>query len=289
MNLLLTSILFFFILLLGLIPFFLLYPLSRFISWILYRVVGYRKKVVVTNLSSAFPEMDKKELEKLVKNSYRNLSDILLEGIKGFTMTRKQIMQRHKVLNADLLDPFISAGKSFIAVPTHYGNWEWGALSAALYLKDYKVVAFYKPLNNPYADRFMSRNRSRTGTELASIYKTSSTFETFRHVPTLYIMAADQSPSNMKTAIWVDFLGIKTAFLHGPEKHAVTNDLPVFFVDIQRVKRGYYTLKFSLISDHPSDTEPGEITRRYAKKLEEVIRKKPENWLWTHKRWKLNN
>jgi KDO2-lipid IV(A) lauroyltransferase len=101
-------------------------------------------------------------------------------------------------------------------------------------------------------------------------------------------MAADQSPSKPNHAIWVDFLGQRTAFLHGIEKHARQRDLPVVFVDIQREKRGYYTLELSFITEDPTQTKPGEITSLYARKLEEVILKNPGNWLWSHKRWKLN-
>ncbi|MBM3436632.1 MAG: lysophospholipid acyltransferase family protein, partial [Bacteroidetes bacterium] len=227
-------------------------------------------------------------LNRLVRLSYKNLADILVEGIKGFTMTRKQILMRHKVLNPEIIGPYKAAGKSIITLPSHYGNWEWGSLSPGLFIRDYKIIAFYKPLTNPYADRFMSRNRSRTGTELASIYYTTRTFEMQKNEMTAYIMAADQSPSNSRNAVWIEFLGRKTAFLHGPEKHAARYNMPVFFVDIQRVKRGYYTLELSLIAENPSALEPGELTRRYAKKLEEAILKKPENWLWSHKRWKLN-
>jgi KDO2-lipid IV(A) lauroyltransferase len=287
MNLILASILIFFIMILGLIPFPLLYFYSDLLYWVLYRVFGYRKKVVLANLTGAFPEMERKYLKRIIKKTYKNFTDILLEGIKGFTMSHDQVFRRHRVLNPEILDPFRASGKSIITVPSHYGNWEWGALSAGLYLEDYSIVAFYKPLTNPYADRFMRKNRSRTGTFLASIYKTSSTFKDYSNKRTLFIMAADQSPSNARNAVWVDFLGRKTAFLHGPEKHALHDNLPVFFVDIQREKRGFYTLELSLIAENPAELMPGELTRRYAGKLEEVIRKKPEDWLWTHRRWKL--
>jgi KDO2-lipid IV(A) lauroyltransferase len=287
MNLFLASVLIFFIMLLGLIPFFLIYPFSDLMFWILYGIVGYRKKVVRDNLSQCFPNLQKKDLNRLVRLSYKNLTDVVVEGIKGFTMTRKQIQQRHKVLNPEIIDPYKAAGKSIITLPSHYGNWEWGSLSPGLFIRDFRIIAFYKPLTNPYADRFMRQNRSRTGTVLASIYKTTGTFESLRNEMTAYIMAADQSPSNSKNAIWVDFLGRKTAFLHGPEKHATRYNIPVFFVDIQRVKRGYFTLELSLIAENPSELERGEITRRYARKLEEAIIKKPENWLWSHRRWKL--
>lgn len=288
MNLILASVLIFFIFLIGIIPFFLLYLFSDLMYVFLYRIFGYRKKVIYDNLSTSFPELEEQELKRLVSLSYKNLTDIIIEGIKGFTMTRGQIYRRHKILNPEIFEPFYNAGKSIIALPTHYGNWEWGALSPGLFIENYNIVGFYKPFSNPYVDRFMRKNRSRTGTTLTSIYETSKTFEKLKDRPTIYLMAADQSPSNKKRAYWVDFLGRDTAFLHGPEKHARNYDIPLLYVDIQRVKRGYYELTLSVLADKPSEQEEGEITRRYAKMLESQISKKPENWLWSHKRWKLN-
>lgn len=273
---------------LGLIPFFILYPLSDLVSFVLYSIVGYRKNVVRDNLERSFPHLNKKSLRRLEKLSYKNLSDVLLEGIKGFTMTRGQIRRRHFVVNPEILDTYKAAGRTIITLPSHYGNWEWGSLSPGLFIKDFKIVAFYKPLTNPYADRFVRKNRSRTGTMLASIYKTNATFDSLKNELSAYIMASDQSPSNSKNAVWVNFLGRETAFLHGPEKYATRYNFPVFFVDIQRVKRGYYQLELVLLTDNPAELEPGEITRRYAGKLEEAILRKPENWLWSHRRWKLS-
>lgn len=273
---------------LGLIPFFILYPLSDLVSFVLYSVVGYRKNVVRDNLERSFPHLNKKSLRRLEKLSYKNLSDVLLEGIKGFTMTRGQIRRRHFVVNPEILDTYKAAGRTIITLPSHYGNWEWGSLSPGLFINDFKIVAFYKPLTNPYADRFVRKNRSRTGTMLASIYKTNATFDSLKNELSAYIMASDQSPSNSKNAVWVNFLGRETAFLHGPEKYATRYNFPVFFVDIQRVKRGYYQLELVLLTDNPAELEPGEITRRYAGKLEEAILRKPENWLWSHRRWKLS-
>jgi KDO2-lipid IV(A) lauroyltransferase len=287
MNFILASLLIFFIFLIGIIPFFLLYPFADLMYFFLFHVFRYRKKVIFDNLSASFPTMEQQKLNQLFSLSYKNLTDILVEGIKGFTMTRGQISRRHKILNPEIVEPFYKAGKSIIALPTHYGNWEWGALSPGLFIKNFNIIGFYKPFSNPFVDRFMRKNRSRTGTTLASIYETSKTFEQLKDKPTVYIMAADQSPSNAKKAYWVNFLGRNTAFLRGPEKYARSYDIPLVYVDIQRVKRGYYELTLSVLADKPSELAEGEITRRYAKMLESQISRKPENWLWSHKRWKL--
>jgi Kdo2-lipid IVA lauroyltransferase/acyltransferase len=150
-----------------------------------------------------------------------------------------------------------------------------------------EINVFYKPLSNTYVDRYIRNTRSKSGSKLVSIYKTAKIFENNIGKVIGYVMAADQSPSNPKRAYWINFLGRETAFLHGPEYYAIKYNIPILFIDIQRVKRGYYELTSVLISDDPTNTKEGEITKKYAKMLEKAILNKPENWLWSHRRWKL--
>ncbi len=287
MNLILTSLAYFFILLIGIIPFRILYLFSDFGRFLLKDIFGYRKKVIVGNLRRCFPEKDEQAIKELTNAAYKNLMDIMVEGFKAFTMSNNEIVKRHKILNPEVLDVYKGLDTNIIAAPCHYGNWEWGALSPALQL-DYQIVAFYTPLSNPYMNKRISKNRSRAGTLLASTHDTAKTFNLRENSRSVFIMAADQSPSKPEKAIWLNFLGQHTAFLSGIEKHAISRNLPVFFVDIQRIKRGYYELELSLITAQAQQTKPGEITAMYAKKLEEAILKNPGNWLWSHRRWKLN-
>jgi Kdo2-lipid IVA lauroyltransferase/acyltransferase len=286
MGIVVTALFYLFAIIIGLLPFRLLYLLSDFVSFILRRVFKYRKEVVLKNLRNSFPELSKEEIRKIVKQTYLNLSDVFVEGIRAFTMSRKQIRARHLILNAEILDPYLDAGKGVIVVTGHYGNWEWGTLSPALQTK-VQNIAFYKPLKNKWMDKMVNRNRSRYGTILAPIRQTTSTFEAFRGKPVIYLMAADQSPSNREAAYWVNFLGRDTAFLHGPEKHSRINNYPVAFVAIRRVKRGFYELDLELLVEDPLKLPDGEITRLFVEKLEELIREDPANWLWSHRRWKL--
>ncbi len=287
MDFLLTIILAFFVFLIGLIPFRVLYIISGFLRFVLHRVVGYRRKVVEDNIRNSFPDLSEAEQKKLVNLSYKNLADIFVEGIKGFTISDKQVVARHKFINPEFLTPYTEAGKSVILLPAHYGNWEWGGLSIPLQLDNKHVIVLYKPLSNKFADRLVKKNRSRTGIFMGSIYKTAKLFQTYVVQTAAFFLLADQSPTNASRSYWINFMGRETAFLHGPERYARLYRLPVIFVDIQRVKRGYYEVAFSLITDNPASLPEGEITARYARKLEDIIRKKPENWLWSHRRWKL--
>jgi KDO2-lipid IV(A) lauroyltransferase len=241
--------------------------------------------VIVSNLRRAFPEKSEKEIARLTYKNYQNLTDILLESLKGFSLRNKTLIKRYQITNPQIIEQYYQANQSVIGVTGHYGNWEWGALAGSLQI-NHCAIAFYKPIKNKYIDQYIKKSRANNGTYLKSIFYTSQTFKNFEDKICIYLMVADQSPSNTAKSYWVDFLGQETACLHGPEKHARNNNYPVIYLDIQRKKRGYYEVTFSNLTDNPRELKDGEITQMFMKKLEEIIRKKPENWLWSHKRWK---
>lgn len=285
MNLISSILTRFFILLFAIVPFWKLYIFADILYFVLYKVLKYRLSVVRDNLKKSFPNKSNKELKNIERLSYQNLSQITVESLKAFTMSKKQIFKRHKVINEDDIKHLYDDCGGIIALPNHYGNWEWGALSCMQL--HFPGIALYKPLSNKYLNSYVKRNRSRFGTELVSIYDTARCFVENKNKKKNYVMASDQSPSNLKKSYWVNFLGRETAFLHGPELYAKKYNYPAVFVDIQRIKKGYYELELTILSDKPRETKEGEITKLLANKLEEVILKKPENWLWSHKRWKL--
>lgn len=270
-------------------PFFIMYLFSDFMRLIMRYIVGYRVKVMKSNLKRVFPDKSKHEINGILNQSYKNLIDNIIEGIKTFSMSKKQIVRRHRLLNPELLDKYFKENRSVIGVTAHYNNWEWGSLSASLQTP-YNVAALYKPLSNKFIDKILRSSRSRCGTELISIYHTSKTFEECKEKPYIYLMAADQSPSSreLPKAYWKKFFGVNTAFLHGLEKHAKNYNYVVVYIDIQRVKRGFYELELSVLDDNPRSLQDGDLTEMYVRKLESVIKNKPANWLWSHKRWKHN-
>lgn len=275
----------FFIGLFAIMPFWMIYGFSNFAYFIVYKVFGYRKKVVFSNLEKAFPNKSKEEIKVIADKFYKNLTDIIIEGIKGFSIGRKTVAKRHKILNPEVLEEYFNKNQSVIGVTGHIGNWEWGSLSAGFQIK-HKAIAFYKPLSNKYINKFLKNTRTKCGTHLASIYETQISFETFANECCAYLLVADQNPGNRDKAIWVDFLGIDSAFLHGPEKYAKFYNHPIVFIDIKRVKRGYYELRLSTLIENPSLCKEGEITQKYAQRLQQAIEETPHSWLWSHKRWK---
>jgi len=287
MALLSASFFFLSIIFIGLLPFAIIYYYSNLVRFFLSHIFKYRKGVIINNLKGSFPNSSSKEIKRLVALNYKNLADVLVEGVKAFTMSRKQILNRHRITNPEVLDSLYQKGQSIIGVTGHFANWEWGSLSASLQTK-YNVVAFYKPINNKYIDSFVRWSRARFGTTLASIKDTALTFEKYKDTPTIYLMASDQgSPKGLlNKAYWINFLNRETAFLYGMEKYSRLYNIPVLYVDIQRAKRGCYTIELSILTQNPLEFDEGKLTEMYANKLESIIIKKPEDWLWSHRRWK---
>jgi len=245
----------------------------------------YRRKIVAQNLKNSFPEKSQEELNSIEKKFYTNLCDITVEGIKGFSMSKKQLVRRYKVLNPEVEQSYFEKGQNTIGAGSHFCNWEWGVLCFSLQFTN-SPVGIYKPLTNKFIDSYIRRTRAAWGMKLAPIRQTARTFIANQEKPTIFLMVSDQNPSNIEKAQWVNFLNQDTACLHGLEVYSKKYKLPILYGDVQRVKRGFYTVEMSVLEEEPHLLGEGEVTQKYMNYLEKVIRKTPENWLWSHKRWK---
>lgn len=268
----------------GIIPFRMLYVISDGLAFLLHRVFRYRRKVVASNLQGAFPHLSVGERKGIEKRFYTHLADVTLETIKGMSMSRDDFYRRHHCINPGMLDAYYHQGKSAVGVPAHYGNWEWGVTNGIQI--EYSLIVFYKPMNNKYVDAYMRRLREKFDARLTPIADTYRAFSNYHDKQVLYVMAADQSPSSLKRAHWLQFLNRDTACLHGPARYARQFNLPVVYVHIERIKRGFYELTLKLLSENPASLPEEEITRLYMAELEQHILRRPENWLWSHRRWK---
>lgn len=282
-----TYILFlFFIYTFSFTPFWILYGFSDAVIFpFFYYIYRYRRNVILDNLRKAFPEKPEQEINSIMRTYYHHFSDILVEGVKAFSMSRRQILERYKVTNPEILTPFYEQKKSIIAVLGHYNNWEWGSIAAGLQIR-HLGIGFYKPLSNRLIDDYIERTRAKGGIQLKSIEHTYQTFSEYQDKPAIFLMVADQNPPTTQKAIWVRFLNQDTATLHGPEKYARLFNLPVLYVSIHKVKRGFYSVTLEPLVTDPANIREGEITSKFMNALELQIRDNPGYWLWSHKRWK---
>jgi KDO2-lipid IV(A) lauroyltransferase len=270
--------------LISLFPLPVLYLLSDFVYFIIYYVFGYRKKVVMQNLTIAFPLKTEEEKVSIAKKFYKNFCDTFIETIK-FISADKRFFRKRFVADYSMVDELFKTGKSIQLHLGHNFNWEIANLTFPFFIP-YKTLIVYLPLTNKTLDRLFKYIRSRFGSQL--IAATQMRNEMMPHRGTQYIIAliADQSPPAGSGAYWVNFFGKPTPFLKTPENVARRNNYPVFFSHFTKVKRGVYHGHNILCTDTPKELAAGELTKSYAQFLEKVMTEHPEMWLWSHRRWK---
>ncbi|MBP5328143.1 MAG: lysophospholipid acyltransferase family protein [Bacteroidales bacterium] len=270
------------------LPLGLLYALSSLLWPLVYYVFRYRVKVVRANIDSCFPDKDKAFRRRLERRYYRHMMDLLAEGIYNLRAPLRKVSARYVFENADILEPYYQANKSVVLMSAHYNNWEYMITSLDSRISHH-AVGVGKPLDNKGFGKFITARRARYGTEIVDQTNVRDVMRYYDrwHIPVAYMMLSDQSPSNPHRSLWTTFLGRDTAFLYGAEHFARKYQMPVVIYDVSKQRRGYYSVRFTLLTDKPDSLPEGEITRCYARHLERQIKEHPEYWLWSHRRWKL--
>ena len=274
-----------FILLVSYSPFWLLYRLSDVFYLLVYHGVGYRKQVVVNNLRRSFPGYSEKQIQATTQKFYRYLCDLMVETLKTITWNEKQVRQRVSMHNVALLEDLYARGKSIVIVMGHLGNWEWAGPCFSLHCP-HQLLVVYRPLSHPYFEKVFARARTKFSTQIVEKSNTLRGMLANKNIISATALIADQAPFPLSTGIWINFLHQDTPVFVGPEKIAKRLDYPVVYMDVRRVGRGYYEVHPTLLFEQPKETSEHQITVAFNEILEEGIRKRPETWLWSHKRWK---
>ncbi len=268
------------------LPMRILYIKSDFIYLFMFYIIGYRKKVVLENLKLSFPEKSDAELRTISKKFFKHFIDLIMESVKAFSISKKQISKRYTYKNPELVNELIKKGKNIALVGAHQANWEW-SISLPLVL-DINVYGAYTKLNNKYFENWLRKSREKFG---VIGYKTSDTVRGIQKNMNnkkqgAYILLSDQSPQPHKTYYWRDFFNIKVPVHTGAEMLSKKFDLVVINYVTRKVKRGYYETEFQLITDTPKTYKDYQITDAYTKLTEDNIKLQPELYLWSHRRFK---
>lgn len=266
----------------------LLYALADFLAWIAYRIARYRAHVVRPNLQKAFPQLEAGAIERLMRDYYRGFAEVLVEIIKSARMSLEQMRERVHIVNPGLLRERLARNQSVLLVAAHQCNWEWMLLALSADL-GYPLDAAYKPLVNTWAEREMLTIRERFGARMVPAQNLLADVLQRGRITRAVALVADQEPVQSERKHWLRFLNRDSAFFLGAEEIARVTRAPTFFIAMRRLRRGVYEMRFELLAEPASEKlRAGDITERYAARVEEQIRDAPADWPWSHKRWKLH-
>ena len=272
--------------LLSSLPMALLYLLSDGLYLLFFYVIGYRKKVVLDNLTLAFPEKEERELLEIRKKFYRHFTDLVVESVKAFTMSKAFVSKRYAFNNPEVVNDLHKKGRSIAFVGAHQANWEWSCSMPMVV--DVLCFGAYTRMGNKYFDRVIKKSRSKFG---FIGYETTKTVQAIKSnfdngVQGLYLLLSDQSPQIHKTHYWREFMGVKVPIHTGAEMLAKKFDMAVVNYSIKKIKRGCYKVDLEIITETPQQFKNYEITDQYLAIVERNIREQPEYYLWSHKRFK---
>ncbi len=270
--------------LLSLLPLRALHLLADFFYVLVFYVFGYRKKVVLANMKQAFPEKTDAEINRLAKKFYRVFIDSLIESIKLLS-TGKKYLNKHVSMDISLINRLADENKSCQMHACHQFNWEYLNHAMVCRMKQ-PLVVVYMPIKNKVLNKIFYDLRTKYGTIMLPANDMKNSFTVWRNKLHLLALVADQNPGSPHNAYWFQFFNKPTPFVKGPEKFATAKACPVVLAYSRVIKRGYYSMHFELLTEDASQLPEAELTRLYIRRITEIIKTQPQNWLWSHRRWK---
>jgi len=272
--------------LLSRLPMRALYAFSAIIYLLAYYVVRHRHQVIREQLGKVFPGASEAERERIHKQFLKNFCDVMVEVLKSVSMTEDDMRAHVRVENVEVARRYLDAGQSLMFVTSHLCNWEWLLHGVTVHL-GYPIDAAYKPLHDQWAERLMLKVRSRFGARLVPAKELLADFLKRRGIVRAVAMNADQAPVSTDKRYWTQFLGQDTAFYIGAEQIARATRLPIIYLVMRRLRRGYYQVELQPLWDGREVIEPNQVTERYARACEVDVLKSPADWLWSYRRWRL--
>lgn len=278
----------FFLKLLSYTPFCVLYVLSDCLFYLLYYVVRYRRRIVRKNLTESFPEKSEQEIIQIEKKFYQYFTDQVLESCKMATISSEEMSKRMKFTNIEDANAVLRSGKTISLYMGHYGNWEWVSSIPLCLEPNVLAVQIYHKLRNENIDRLLLYQRERMGAISVEMRKTARYITQLKTANKVSIIGfiADQSPRKRDARHFIPFLNHQTPVLTGTEKIIKHYGFEAWFLDMKRVKRGFYEARLIRMHAAPQSLPDFELTTIYYQMLEQMIKERPELYLWTHNRFK---
>jgi KDO2-lipid IV(A) lauroyltransferase len=269
------------------LPLRVLYVLADAIYLLTYYVIGYRRRVVLENLRNSFPEKSEAQIQQVAKEFYRHFAEVMVETLKLAVLTPADLKKRVFFSNPEVLEKWFHKGRTVLGLSSHAGNWEWVLTSGAAWLSA-SADGVYKPLSNPFFESFMYRLRTRTGAKLIPMRDTLRNLIRNRDQVRVVSLLSDQAAGPEDQPYWTTFMNQESGFYTSADRLAAQFHYPVVYVSIRRKARGYYEIVLTELYDGDAPLAAGTfpITDSFVRHLERDIRLFPNDYLWTHRRWK---
>lgn len=275
---------------LSLLPFWALYGISNGLYYLVYYVIRYRRRMVRQNITSSFPEKDEKEIKSIEKGFYRFLCDYFMETIKLLSVSEKTFLKHIEFRGVEGIEQCFDKGQHCALLAGHYCNWEYLTTMKLPFKrhKDFVMGVIYHPLSSKVFDRLFIDIRQHfygTCVPKQDILRQLLTLRRENRM-SLFGYAGDQSPKWTNIHLWLPFLNHDTPVFTGGERIMRKMNNAVFYVDMERPRRGYYVVNLKQIPTPWDEMEEFALTREFFKMLEETVRREPRYYLWSHNRWK---
>ena len=263
-----------------------LIPLSLYnlLSYLINFIFFYRKKIVLNNIKLAFPSKSNLEIKNIYKGFRLYFINLICEIIKMFSSNISFYKKRINIQNISLINDYYNKNQSVIIIGGHYNNWEWAGPILSEIGKHH-FVSVYKALSNTFFNKLMIKIRSRYNIDVVEMNDLVKYIFGNKKCKIIALIS-DQNPTVNEKTKWISFFNHQVPVADGPEKIAKKFNYPVLFCDIQKVSNGYYNISFEILEDNPQESKDGDITKKFFKRLEKQINDDPNNYLWSHNRWK---
>lgn len=268
------------------LPLKVLYIFSDIMFFLNYYLVGYRKNVITQNLKNSFPEKSEQELEEIKKKFYRNFSDYLVETVKSFSISETESRVRMQHINQEVFHEAKAEGKNIIMLAGHVFNWEWINAFAKIIPQDH-CHPVYRKVNSDFWENQMKKVRNKFGNEALEANEViRNILRNKNNGSSAYMFVADQTPHSASVTYGLEFLNQRTPVFLGYDKLATRLDLVFIYCEMKKVKRGFYQVNYHRIYPDGEKFVEHEVVKKFHKLLENTLYKRPDNYLWSHRKWK---
>jgi len=260
--------------------------ISDLMYLVIYHIVGYRRKVILENLQNSFPTKSPFEIKEIQKKFYVNFCDYIVETFKSFTISSTELRVRVQHINQEIFHEAKAENKNVILLAGHIFNWEWYNALATIIPQE-NSFPVYRKVQNGFWEENIKTLRNRFGNQALEAK------EVVRHIfrnpndgNSVYMFVADQTPHSSEVTYGLNFLNQKTPVFVGYDKLSTRMDLAFVFCEMKKVKRGYYQINYHRIYPDGENFIEHEVVKKFHHLLENTINKRPDNYLWSHRRWK---